>query len=135
MELWGDTEKETGGKTEMGREWGNGDWWVDDGSPKWSDCGGEWEIWIWPVLDARHPFFCQAVHFSVSPHFSSLHFPLSPSFSSSFLVVMGIQREPGQKGVSWSNIAVGEYYSGNTLLPPSDSSHVLCPLGGIMNMV
>jgi len=24
---------------------------------------------------------------------------------------MGVQREPGQKGVSWSNIAVGEYTS------------------------
>ena len=48
---------------------------------------------------------------------------------------MGVQREPGQKGVSWSNIAVG------TFNPPSDATHVEPLLtsrpriGGIMNMV
>ena len=30
---------------------------------------------------------------------------------------MGVQREPGQKGVSWSNIAVGEFN------PYSDATH------------
>jgi hypothetical protein len=48
---------------------------------------------------------------------------------------MGVQREPGQKGISWSNIAVG------TFDPSSDTTNVellLTPLlriGGIMNMV
>jgi hypothetical protein len=48
---------------------------------------------------------------------------------------MGIQREPGQKGVNWSNIAVG-------MCLPSPISKWLVPqeltlrvLGGIMNMV
>jgi len=45
---------------------------------------------------------------------------------------MGVQREPGQKGVSWSNIAVGGYTS--TGISNSDSSCVHC-VGGIMNMV
>jgi hypothetical protein len=30
---------------------------------------------------------------------------------------MGVQKEPGQKGVNWSNIAVGEY----ALFTPSDT--------------
>lgn len=48
---------------------------------------------------------------------------------------MGVQREPGQKGVSWSNIAVGK------LDPSSDATfteQLLNPhsrIGGIMNMV
>ena len=48
---------------------------------------------------------------------------------------MGVQREPGQKGVSWSNIAVGKFN------PSSDATRadlILTPhsrTGGIMNMV
>ena len=42
---------------------------------------------------------------------------------------MGIQREPGQKGFSWSNIAVGERIS-----PAKISATNACE-GGIMNMV
>jgi hypothetical protein len=42
---------------------------------------------------------------------------------------MGMQREPGQKGVNWSNIAVGAYTSFTTLL---DLKHAI---GAIMNMV
>ena len=48
---------------------------------------------------------------------------------------MGVQREPGQKGVSWSNIAVGKSN------PPVDATCadlLLTPrphIGGIMNMV
>ncbi len=34
---------------------------------------------------------------------------LLPRRESRFLSAMAIQKEPGQKGVSWSNIAVGEY--------------------------
>lgn len=43
---------------------------------------------------------------------------------------MAIQKEPGQKGVSWSNIAVGVW-------PPTVFYVHLClrALGAIMNMV
>jgi len=40
-------------------------------------------------------------------HFTSV-FSFS-SFLSVQIFIMGVQREPGQKGVSWSNIAVGVY--------------------------
>ena len=40
--------------------------------------------------------------FSLSPFSLSLFF---------YFVDMGVQREPGQKGVNWSNIAVGKFES------------------------
>jgi hypothetical protein len=44
---------------------------------------------------------------------------------------MAIQKEPGQKGVNWSNIAVGEFVACDCT-----RIHVLNSLlGGIMNMV
>ena len=48
---------------------------------------------------------------------------------------MGVQREPGQKGFSWSNIAVGTF---DTSSDATNVELLLTPLpriGGIMNMV
>jgi hypothetical protein len=48
---------------------------------------------------------------------------------------MGVQREPGQKGVNWSNIAVGKF---NPSFDATRADLVLTPrprIGGIMNMV
>jgi hypothetical protein len=48
---------------------------------------------------------------------------------------MGVQREPGQKGVSWSNIAVGR---SNLSFDAARADLLLTPClctGGIMNMV
>jgi len=43
-------------------------------------------------------------------HFTSvLSFSSFLSLLSVQIFIMGVQREPGQKGVSWSNIAVGVY--------------------------
>ena len=43
-------------------------------------------------------------------HFTSvLYFSSFLSLLSVQIFIMGVQREPGQKGVSWSNIAVGVY--------------------------
>jgi len=56
---------------------------------------------------------------------SWLHFP--PSLVS---VPMAIQKEPGQKGVSWSNIAVGTSISSHLLAFNPHSNE-----GAIMNMV
>ena len=48
---------------------------------------------------------------------------------------MGVQREPGQKGISWSNIAVGMF----TPSPATTNVELLLTslprIGGIMNMV
>jgi hypothetical protein len=44
---------------------------------------------------------------------------------------MAIQKEPGQKGASWSNIAVGTW----ALSTLPDYHHCLRALGAIMNMV
>jgi hypothetical protein len=40
---------------------------------------------------------------------ATLHRYSPRTFRSSSSSTMGIQREPGQKGVNWSNIAVGEH--------------------------
>lgn len=61
--------------------------------------------------------------------FSSL--VLSYPLSTPSLVVMAIQKEPGQKGVSWSNIAVGTWPLSTLLYVHS----CLRALGAIMNMV
>lgn len=56
-----------------------------------------------------------------------------PPYTSRF--AMGVQREPGQKGVNWSNIAVGKFdlsYDATR----TDYLLTLKPrIGGIMNMV
>ncbi len=63
--------------------------------------------------------------------------PLNPLFSPSIHhpppspAIMGMQKEPGQKGVNWSNIAVGAYAS--FMLP--DPARPIHATGAIMNMV
>lgn len=45
---------------------------------------------------------------------------------------MAIQKEPGQKGINWSNIAVGMC---DALITAAYSQLIVILTGGIMNMV
>jgi len=61
-------------------------------------------LFIRPKLDSEHTF-----PYPLSSSHSSLFFTVTPPATTKH--AMAIQKEPGQKGINWSNIAVGERVS------------------------
>ena len=62
----------------------------------------------------------------------SFHHHHLPHRFNALAVAMAIQKEPGQKGVNWSNIAVGTY---DALITTAYIQLNVAVIGAIMNMV